>query len=87
MASVTITLELPAPTLAYAKLRADELDLSIEDWLFVDLDRQRKLHQETEEFFRIRKEQAIPGAWRAALAAIPNGPPDPGDELDSTTPT
>ncbi len=81
MNSSAITLNRPATLLAFVNEEAKKFDLSVEEWLLHELEVQRKLQQNTNEFFAARVKRADHEAWQAIMAQVPNVPPRPGDEL------
>lgn len=82
MSSASVSVELPEPLLAFAQQRANESGTSLAEWLQAEITERLQMEQDTETFFRVRRERAIPGALQAALDRVPNCPPDPGDELE-----
>lgn len=73
------TVELPDAIFSAATAMAARRGLSIEDFLALAVSERSVLEDETERFFAEKSKDAVPGAWRAALAAVPNRPADPHD--------
>ena len=82
MSSAVISIELSEPLLAFASQEASRRGTTIANLVLEDLAHRMKVRVETEEFFRARRERAIPGAFQALLDRVPNRPPYPGDELE-----
>ena len=73
-------LRIPESLFAYARKVAKEEQVSMNQF-FVTAIAEKVSALKTEEYFRERRERADPAAFDAWLAASPNVPPMPGDEL------
>ena len=82
MSSVNLSMDIPESLLAFAQREALQRETSLDAWAQAELVRVLQLKREADDFFRVRRERAIPGALQAALDKVPNCPPDPGDELE-----
>ena len=73
------TVELPDAVYSTARILASRHGVSVEDFLTLAINERSSIQDETDRFFEERMKRAVPGAWRATLAAIPDRPADPHD--------
>jgi hypothetical protein len=81
MSAASTSVHLPAHIMAAARSQAEQLGIPIEDWVAVALAEHLSGTEAAQQFFRNRAVGARKGALREALDAVPDRPPDPGDEL------
>jgi hypothetical protein len=72
---------LPDDLLLAAEQEAHRSGVPVGEWLSSALAERLKATEEARSFFLSRAAKAKPGALRHALEAVPDNPPDPGDEL------
>jgi hypothetical protein len=73
--------QLPEHLMTTARNQAEQRGLSVDDWVTIAVAEHLSGTEAAQEFFRVRASGAREGALRRALDAVPNRPPDPGDEL------
>jgi len=73
---------LPDDLLQAAEQEAHRNGVPLNEWLTSAVAERLKATEEARSFFRVRAAKAKPGALKRALGAVPNRPPDPGDELE-----
>lgn len=78
----TATVHLPEEIVNAARAHAAKSGITVEELITLTLADGIVTAEQTEAFFRQKRESSTPGAWRAALATRPNRPPDPGDEIE-----
>jgi hypothetical protein len=81
MSTTTSSIQLPDSIMAAARNQAEQLGIPVEDWVTVAVVEHVSGTEAAQEFFRNRSAGARKGALREALNAVPNHPPDTGDEL------
>jgi len=82
MAAVNSPVMPPENLLHAAEQEANRNGVPLSDWLSSAVAERLHATEEARNFFRIRAAKAKPGALKRALDAVPNRPPDPGDELE-----
>jgi hypothetical protein len=82
MAAANSPVLIPEDLLHAAEQEANRNGVPLSDWLSCALAERLRATEEARNFFRIRAAKAKPGALKRALDAVPNNPPDPGDELE-----
>ena len=81
MSKATYPLKLPASIKAAAARLAKEDGVSLNQWIASAVAQKVGAVETAAEFFRRQAGDAKPENLRAVLALVPDGPPDPGDEL------
>jgi hypothetical protein len=81
MAASTASVSLPEPIVRAAEVQAQLNGVSLEEWVTRALTEHLDTTGGAQEYFRRRAVGASGDALRRALNAVPNRPPDPGDEL------
>ena len=79
--SATSYVQLPEHLIHIARNQAEQRGLSVDEWIAIAVADHLTGTEAAEEFFRNRATGARRGALREALDAVPDNPPDPGDEL------
>ncbi len=81
MASVNAPVLLPEHVLRAAEVQARLRGVSLDQWVSRAVVKRLDTDEGAREFFRRRAAGATGEGLRAALDAVPDNPPDPGDEL------
>jgi hypothetical protein len=81
MEPVTSSVTLPESIVRAAEVQARLRGVSLEEWVSRAVADRLDTSEGAHEFFRRRAAGATGGALRRALDAVPDNPPDPGDEL------
>ena len=81
MAPATNSVTLPESIVRAAEVQARLRGVSLEDWVSRAVAERLDTDEGAREFFRRRADGATGDALRRALDAVPDSPPDPGDEL------
>jgi hypothetical protein len=81
MATATSSVTLPESIVRAAEVQARLRGVSLEEWVSRAVAERLDTDEGAREFFRRRAAGASPGALGRALDAVPDNPPDPGDEL------
>ena len=79
--SASSYVRLPEHLINTARNQAEQRGLSVDEWIAIAIADHLTGTEAAEEFFRNRAAGARRGALREALDAVPDNPPDPGDEL------
>jgi hypothetical protein len=79
--SASSNVQLPEHLMNTARDQAERRGLSVEDWVTIAVAEHLSGTEAAQEFFRNRAAGARRGGLREALDAVPDNPPDPGDEL------
>ena len=83
MAAANSPVMLPDHLLQAAEAEAHRDGVPLSEWLSSALAERLHATEEARNFFRVRAAKAKPGALLRALDAVPDNPPDSGDELES----
>lgn len=81
MAPATTSITLPESIVRAAEVQARLRGVSLDDWISRAVAERLDTQEAVEEYFRVRAADAHRGALREAFEAVPDNPPDPGDEL------
>jgi hypothetical protein len=81
MATATSSVTLSESIVRAAEVQARLNGVSLEEWVSRAVAERLDTDEGAREFFRRRAAGASPGALGRALDAVPDNPPDPGDEL------
>jgi hypothetical protein len=81
MSRATYPLKLPASIKAAAARLAKEDGVSLNQWIAVAVAQKIGVVETAAEFFARRAEGHSVDGLKRALAKVPDGPPEPGDEL------
>jgi hypothetical protein len=79
--SASSYVQLPEHLISTARDQARQRGLSVDEWIAIAVAEHLRGTEAAEEYFRNRAAGARKGALREALDAVPDNPPDPGDEL------
>ena len=79
--SASSSIQLPEHLISTARDQASQRGLSVDEWIAIAVAEHLSGTEAAEEHFRNRTAGARRGALREALDAVPDNPPDPGDEL------
>jgi hypothetical protein len=81
--SATSSVNLPDSIVRAAEVQARLRGVSLEEWVSRAVTERLDTIEGAREFFRRRAAGATREALGRVLDAVPNRPPDPGDEFDS----
>jgi hypothetical protein len=79
--SASSYIQLPEHLMNTARHQAEQRGVSVEEWVTLAVAEHIEGTEAAQEYFRRRAAGARRGALREALNAVPDNPPDPGDEL------